>query len=199
MSGSPDVRTCRARRSGLRPVRRRAATIRVAKGRRGLGPGRSLALGRSPRSSSVQIDIAVDSPKQLPSVKSPAGPTLAPVELAALKLLALFDRAQPRDFVDVYALAARFGKERVFEWVRLCWSDVDLSGSVGALEHERGGSARRQGADCRSPHPSGTRRLRIVTHGARGWTPGVPIRRARPASATTRPRCLWDMRTGTFP
>ena len=60
----------------------------------------------------------------------------------------------------------------------------------GALQRERGGSARWQGADCRSPHPSGAHRLRIVTHGARGWSPGVPIRRARPVSATTRPRCL---------
>lgn len=64
---------------------------------------------------SVQIDIAVDSPQQLPSVESPAGPTLAPMELAARKLLALFDRAQPRDFVDVFSLVERFGKERVFE------------------------------------------------------------------------------------
>ena len=46
--------------------------------------------------------------------------------------------------------------------------------------------------------PIGAHRLRIVPHGARGWSPGVPIRRARPASSTTRPRCLWDMRTGTF-
>ena len=39
------------------------------------------------------------------------GPTLAPVELAGRKLLALFGRAEARDFADVYLLAQRFGKE----------------------------------------------------------------------------------------
>ena len=45
-----------------------------------------------------------------PSV-TPAGPTLAPEELAGHKLLALFDRAAARDFADVYVLARRFGKD----------------------------------------------------------------------------------------
>jgi hypothetical protein len=40
---------------------------------------------------------------------TPAGPTLAPEELAGHKLLALFDRAAARDFADVYVLARRFG------------------------------------------------------------------------------------------
>jgi hypothetical protein len=37
-------------------------------------------------------------------------PTLAPLELAGRKLLALFGRAEARDFADVYVLAQRFGK-----------------------------------------------------------------------------------------
>jgi hypothetical protein len=46
----------------------------------------------------------------LPASATPAGPTLAPEELAGHKLLALFDRAAARDFADVYVLAHRFGK-----------------------------------------------------------------------------------------
>lgn len=39
------------------------------------------------------------------------GPTLAPLELATRKLLALFGRAEARDFADVFVLAQRFGKQ----------------------------------------------------------------------------------------
>ena len=48
------------------------------------------------------VDIALDSPPGLPASMSFLGPTFAPDELAARKLLALFGRAMPRDFVDVY-------------------------------------------------------------------------------------------------
>ena len=40
---------------------------------------------------------------------------LALEELAADKLLALFDRAQARDFIDVAALVERFGFDRLCE------------------------------------------------------------------------------------
>jgi hypothetical protein len=59
----------------------------------------------------VLIDLAVNAPPDLPAAASPAGPTLAPEELAGHKLLALFDRAAARDFADVYVLAHRFGKD----------------------------------------------------------------------------------------
>jgi hypothetical protein len=39
------------------------------------------------------------------------GPTLAPLELAGRKLLALFGRAEARDFADVHVLAERFGED----------------------------------------------------------------------------------------
>ena len=61
----------------------------------------------------VRVDLALDSAARLPIISSPIGPTLAPLELAGRKLLALFDRAQPRDFVDVYELVRRFGADRV--------------------------------------------------------------------------------------
>jgi hypothetical protein len=58
----------------------------------------------------VLVDLAVNAPPDLPASATPAGPTLAPEELAAHKLLALFDRAAARDFADVYVLARRFGE-----------------------------------------------------------------------------------------
>ena len=48
----------------------------------------------------VRVDIAVDSPPRLRTVTTTIGPTLDPLELAGRKLLALFDRAAPRDFSD---------------------------------------------------------------------------------------------------
>ena len=63
------------------------------------------------RDDEVLVDLAVDSPPHLPPTMTLLGPTLAPLELAGRKLLALFDRAEARDFADVYVLAERFGQE----------------------------------------------------------------------------------------
>jgi Nucleotidyl transferase AbiEii toxin, Type IV TA system len=63
------------------------------------------------RGDEVLVDLAVDSPPRLPPTVTVLGPTLAPLELAGRKLLALFDRAEARDFADVYVLADRFGKD----------------------------------------------------------------------------------------
>lgn len=49
------------------------------------------------------VDLAVDSPPIRAATASFLGPTFAPVELAGRKVLALFDRAAARDFVDVLA------------------------------------------------------------------------------------------------
>ena len=46
------------------------------------------------------------------------GPTLAPLELAGRKLLALFGRAEARDFADVYVLARRFDRNVLLEQAR---------------------------------------------------------------------------------
>jgi hypothetical protein len=58
----------------------------------------------------VLTDLAVNPPPDFPPSLTAAGPTLAPEELAGHKLLALYDRAAARDFVDVYLLALRFGQ-----------------------------------------------------------------------------------------
>lgn len=57
------------------------------------------------------VDLAVDSPPTSLPTLTFLGPTLAPRELAGRKLLALFGRAEARDFADVFVLAQRFGKD----------------------------------------------------------------------------------------
>lgn len=59
----------------------------------------------------VLVDLALDSPPTHESIPSMAGPTFALDELAGRKVIALFDRAEARDFADVYALAHRYAKD----------------------------------------------------------------------------------------
>lgn len=54
------------------------------------------------------MDLAVDSPPLEAPTVTVVGPTYPPIELAARKLLAPFDRAAARDFVDLAALADHF-------------------------------------------------------------------------------------------
>lgn len=75
-----------------------------------------------------QVDFAQDF-RLSPASPGPLGPTLSPEELAADKTLALFTRAEPRDYVDVYFLAGRFGKERLLELA----SDKDLGFDRGVF------------------------------------------------------------------
>ena len=55
----------------------------------------------------MSIDIGI-SGRAFPPVPTAQGRVLAVEDLAGDKLLALFGRAEPRDFVDIHALAARF-------------------------------------------------------------------------------------------
>lgn len=59
----------------------------------------------------VLVDFALDAPPTHAAVPSVAGPTFALEELAGRKVIALFDRAEARDFADVYALAHRYDKD----------------------------------------------------------------------------------------
>jgi hypothetical protein len=63
---------------------------------------------------SVLVDLALDSPPGLPASMTTLGPTYAPLELAARKLLALFDRAMPRDFVDIYVMTRTWSTEEIY-------------------------------------------------------------------------------------
>lgn len=73
----------------------------------------------------VLVDLAVDSPPASPTRMTLLGPTLAPLELAGRKLLALFGRAEARDFADVYMLAERFGKAPLLQQAAVLDSGFD--------------------------------------------------------------------------
>ena len=60
----------------------------------------------------TEVDLCVDY-RLLPAEPSAVGPALALEELAANKLLALFSRAEARDFVDFAALEPRYGLEHL--------------------------------------------------------------------------------------
>lgn len=64
---------------------------------------------------STEVDVCYDH-QWRPSVPTPVGPARSPEELAVDKLLALFGRALPRDFVDVYRLQERYGIEVMLSW-----------------------------------------------------------------------------------
>jgi hypothetical protein len=66
----------------------------------------------------VLVDVAVDSPPLGVPTITAVGPTYPPKELAARKVLALFDRAEARDFVDVHALSQRFDLGQLLDLAR---------------------------------------------------------------------------------
>src|SRR5690606_5709671 len=76
-------------------------------------------------SESTLVDLAIDSPPQSTPVITVLGPTLPPLELAGRKLLALFGRAEARDFAEVYVLAQRFGKDVLVERARMLDAGFD--------------------------------------------------------------------------
>ena len=58
----------------------------------------------------TEVDFGVDF-RLLPVEQGPLGPTLSGEELAINKVLAVFGRAEARDFVDLSVLAKRYGLE----------------------------------------------------------------------------------------
>jgi hypothetical protein len=56
----------------------------------------------------TEVDFGTDA-RILPVERGPLGPTVAGEELAIDKVLAVLGRAQPRDFVDLTAVADRYG------------------------------------------------------------------------------------------
>lgn len=79
---------------------------------------------------SLVVDLALDTPPSRLPVVSFIGPTFDLEELAGRKTLALFDRAEARDFTDVYALARRYGKELLI--ARACEVDMGFDTAVFA-------------------------------------------------------------------
>jgi hypothetical protein len=60
----------------------------------------------------TEVDFGADF-RLLPMEVGPLGPTLAGEELAVNKVLAVFGRAEARDFVDLSVLTKRYGLERL--------------------------------------------------------------------------------------
>ncbi|MDQ4039926.1 MAG: nucleotidyl transferase AbiEii/AbiGii toxin family protein [Actinomycetota bacterium] len=77
------------------------------------------------------VDLALDSPPSLPAAPSNAGPTFALEELAGRKLIALFDRAEARDFADVFALARGYDTDLLLR--RAAEIDTGFSTTVFAI------------------------------------------------------------------
>ena len=65
---------------------------------------------------SLIIDLGLDSPAEEALETTELGPTLAGRDLASRKTLALFGRAEARDYADVYDLARRYGRDQLLAW-----------------------------------------------------------------------------------
>lgn len=63
---------------------------------------------------STELDLGADA-RLFPAEAANPAPTLSGEELAVDKVLAVFGRAEARDFVDLAAIEPRYGLERLFE------------------------------------------------------------------------------------
>lgn len=88
----------------------------------------------------VKVEIAHNSPYQLvpPSERFFGMKVTSLEDLAADKTVALFDRFASRDFVDVYFLAHRYGKQQLVAWAREKNPGFDLywfARALGNVDH----------------------------------------------------------------
>lgn len=79
-----------------------------------------------------EIDLAIDY-RALPAEPSNYGPTLAVRELAANKVLALFDRAEARDFLDLVELTRHFELQPLMDLAAEKDTGFDTAGFLDAL------------------------------------------------------------------
>jgi hypothetical protein len=79
-----------------------------------------------------EIDLAIDY-RALPTGSSSYGPTLAEEELAANKVLALFDRAEARDFLDLVELTRHFELQALMDLAAEKDTGFDTAGFLEAL------------------------------------------------------------------
>lgn len=73
----------------------------------------------------VLVDLGIDSPPLTTPTLTLLGPTLRAPELAGRKLLALFGRAEARDFADVYVLAQRWSTAALMEQAQALDPGID--------------------------------------------------------------------------
>ena len=86
---------------------------------------------------SLLVDLARDSTLILKPVQTRVGLVVAPEELAGRKLLALFDRALARDFIDVYALATHFSPDSLIAMAQMIdpgFDPLTLAEMIATLE-----------------------------------------------------------------
>lgn len=91
-------------------------------------------------SEDLLVDLALDSPPGRHPTATMIGPTFAPDELAGRKVLALFDRAAARDFVDVYALSRTFTRQTLLMLATEVDAGFDIlvfRGMLAYLSHYR--------------------------------------------------------------
>ena len=81
------------------------------------------------QSTTVEIDLAVDSPPLFPIHTIDGLPVLAPQDLAARKILAILDRAEGRDFTDLHTLSRRFQRDEIVAWAQ----QLDAGLTTGAI------------------------------------------------------------------
>ncbi len=83
---------------------------------------------------SIEVDLAVDAPPIFPVEILDGIPTLAPQDLAARKVLAVLDRAEGRDFTDLWTLAQAHGKGETIAWARKLDDGVTASQIAAAVD-----------------------------------------------------------------
>ena len=72
----------------------------------------------SQNGDSIEVDLAVDVAPIFPVDVIHGVPTLSPQDLAARKVLAILDRAEGRDFTDLWALARSHGRTDTVTWAQ---------------------------------------------------------------------------------
>lgn len=80
------------------------------------------------------VDLAIDTAPIGTINLTDVGPTFAPKELAARKLLALFDRAAARDFADLHTLTDQFGIDELLALAAELDGGFDIATFVVMLE-----------------------------------------------------------------
>ncbi len=104
---------------------------------------RRIKLARSAGSGSggvdvVYVDLAIDTPSSGAPTATIAGPALPPRELAIRKTLALFGRAEPRDFADVHAIHQHFDRGEILAAAAATDGGLDLEVFIQMLRsHHR--------------------------------------------------------------
>lgn len=94
-------------------------------------------LGATLEGETIEIDVAVDSPPLFPLERVDELPTLAPQDLAARKVLAVLDRAEGRDFTDLWVLARQLGRDNCIAWAQQLdrgVTEADVATGLGHLE-----------------------------------------------------------------